>query len=58
MNTETNTETEDWLLDRAIEQARERRDIPTSADPYYAPPPAQGVPGANTATRPEGARHV
>lgn len=52
------TDTEDWMLDRAIEQARERRDMPTSADPYYAPPPAQGVPGANTATRPEGARHV
>ena len=58
MNEDTNTETEDWLLDRAIEQARERRDIPTSADPYYAPPPAQGVPGASTATRPEGACHV
>lgn len=55
MNNETD-ETEDWLLDRAIEQARERRDIPTGADPYYAPPPAQGVPGASTATRPE-ARH-
>lgn len=46
----------DWLLDRSIEQARERRDIPTSADPYYQPPTAQTVPGASNATQPE-ARH-
>ena len=51
------TDTEDWMLDRAIERERETRDIPTSDDPYYAPPSAQTVPGANTATRPE-ARHV
>ena len=43
----------DWLLDKSIEQARERRDSPTAADPYYAPPSAQGVPGANNATQPE-----
>jgi hypothetical protein len=48
------SDTEDWLLDRAIEQARDRRDFPTSADPYYAPPTAQTVPGASNATQPEG----
>jgi hypothetical protein len=48
------SDAEDWLLDRAIEQARERRDIQTAADPYYAPPTAQAVPGASTATQPEG----
>jgi hypothetical protein len=45
----------DWLLDRSIEQARERRDFPTSADQYYATPTAQVVPGASTATQPEAA---
>lgn len=45
----------DWLLDREIEASRERRDIPTSADPYYQPPTAQNVPGASNATQPEAA---
>lgn len=49
-------DTEDWLLDRSIEQARERRDFPTSADPYYTPPTGQTVHGANAATQPEGGR--
>lgn len=48
--------TEDWLLDRSIDQARERLDFPTSADPYYTTPTAQTVPGANAATQPEGGR--
>lgn len=54
MNDETYTD-EDYNLDRAIERARETRDIPTSADPYYQPPTAQNVPGASNATQPEAA---
>lgn len=57
MNDENYTD-EDAALDREIERRREARDFPTSADPYYtARLGAPTVPGADNATRPEGARH-